>query len=87
MFTSDASAILKNLFDNLLRLFQITIPGTNVSFIGLGLGMLATIFVISIFKNVLSMVTGIASVTELLGGGKSNFGSDSTTKFENKKVK
>ena len=51
MFTSFASSFLVQLFNSVFQMFQITIPGTTITFWGLGLGLFATFVVLSVLKQ------------------------------------
>lgn len=51
MFTSFASSFLVQLFNSVFQMFQITIPGTTITFWGLALGLFATFVVLSVLKQ------------------------------------
>ena len=61
MFTSTASSFLSSFFNMIYQLFQITIPGTTVSFFQLSLGVLVTVFVIGIAYQFTSFGVSISS--------------------------
>lgn len=54
MFTSDAVSFLQLFFNMLVSMFSITIPGTNITFLGLALSVFATTVVIGIAKQFIS---------------------------------
>ncbi len=51
MFTSFASSFLVALFSSVFQLFQLTVPGTTITFWGLALGLFATFVVLSVLKQ------------------------------------
>lgn len=61
MFTTDAISLLTAFFSGLSSLLAITIPGTSISFMSFGIGLLVTYFVIFLAKSFIGSTFGFAS--------------------------
>lgn len=80
MFTSNASSFLSLIFSKLYSLYSITWPGTNMSILGIFLGIFITSFIITLSKTFLNF--GISSISTK-GGNSKNIKKSTNKKGEN----
>ena len=70
MFTSGASSFLNTFFDLIYDLFSIHWPGTNLSILGIFLGVMGTYFTISVVQQFTGFGIAIASQSQRGGNNK-----------------
>ena len=69
MFTSSAASFLMSFFNSVYQLFQMTIPGTTVSFFQLFIGLIVTVVVIGIAHQFTAFGISVSSKGFISTGG------------------